>query len=266
MPARILIVLLLLALTGWSADEAPFKAEVDFGKKLVADLQARRLDAIEAQFDRTKVGDGAGATLATMAMVLPADTPTAIDVAGLNLKTTMWTGKGKIHEVTLSLQYQFGSRWFRVDARWRQPEGGARLIEGFHITPLPASLQQINGFTLASKSLEHYAVLALAIALPVFTLAVVVVCVRTPMRPLWHKALWIVAILFGMPTLTMDWTTGATLLQLLRFQIGSAAFFKAPLGPLLLSISLPLGAIVFLYKRRSLLGAKEGGGVPATTS
>lgn len=263
MPARIFIFTLLLALAG-CIDQATFDTEAELGKRLVADLQARSFDAIEAQLDRAAVGDGARATLAKMADALPTDTPTSIDIAELQVRTVAWVGKGTTRHIALSLQYRFGDKWFLVNARWRRPDTGPLLVEGLHITPLNASLQEINRFTLEGKSAVHYAVLALAVALPIFTLVVLVLCVRTPMRR-WRKALWIVAILLGVTTLSLDWTTGALLWQPLRFLIGSAGFGKLPLAPAILQISLPLGAIVFLFRRRSLTRSVSGDGVRAAT-
>jgi hypothetical protein len=262
-PVRVFIFTLLLALVG-CVDEATVNTEAEFGKRLVSDLQARSFEAIEAQLDRTAVGDGARAALVKMADALPTDAPTSIDVAGLHVHTVAWAGKGTTRHVFVLLQYRFGDKWFLFDARWRKPDAGPLLVEGLHITSLKASLQEINRFGLDGKSAAHYAVLALAVALPVFTLVVLVLCVRTPMRR-WRKAFWIVAILLGVTTLSLNWTTGALAWQPLRFQAGSAGFWKTPLGPAILQISFPLGAIVFLFRRRSLRRPVAGDGVHAAT-
>jgi hypothetical protein len=245
-PALLFIFALLLALTG-CVDEETFKADVELGKSLVEALQARRLDSIDARFDRAAVGSGSRAALAKMAALLPADAPTSIEVAGVH--TLSWAGKG-VRRVALSLQYRFGDKWFLVSAQWRRPDaGGSPIVESLHVAPLRASLQEINRFTLEEKSPIHYTVFALAVALPLFTLAVLVRCLRTPMSR-WRKVFWLVAILVGLTTFSLDWTSGAMLWRPLHAQLASASFTKTDLGPVILSISVPLGAIVFLFRPR----------------
>jgi hypothetical protein len=264
-PALFFIFTLLLALTGCAVDEATFITEIEFGKRLVADLQARNLTAIEAQLDRATMSDDSRANLAKMAELLPAGAPpTAIDVAGLRVRTVGWAGKGTTRRITLSLQYQFGDKWFLVDTRWRRPETAPPLVERLHVTVLGASLQEMNRFSLEGKSALHYGVLALAVVLPVFTLVVLVLCLRTPMR-LRRKVLWIPAILLGVTPLSVNWTTGDMLWKPLNVQAGPVAFAKPSLGPATLSTSVPLGAIVFLFRRRSRKRALAGDGTDAAS-
>ena len=247
MPALLFIFALLLVLTG-CVDQETFNAEVEFGKRLVANLQARKLDAIDARLDRAAVGDGSRAALAKMAQLLPAGAPTSIEVAGLNVHTVNWADKGTTRHVALSLQYQFGDKWFLVNARWRRPDTGALLIESLHVGPLRASLQEINRFALGGKSAIHYTVLGLAVALPLFSLTVLGLCLLTPI-PVWRKALWSVPILFGLTTVSLNWTSGAMVWQPLHVLILSGGYSQTDLGPVILSIALPLGAIVFLLRR-----------------
>lgn len=250
MPARLFILALLLVLAG-CVDETPFNTEVELGKSLVEALQARRLDTIEARLDPAAVGGGAREALAKMAALLPTGAPTSIEVAGVNANTVSWAGKGTIRHVALSLQYQFGDNWFLVNARWRRLDTGPPVIENLHVGPLRASLQELNRFTLEEKSPIHYTVLGLAVALPIFTLVVLGLCLYAPM-PRWRKLLWALPILLGVTTFSLDWTSGAMLWRPLHAQAASASFAKTDLGPAILSISFPLGAILFLFRRRSL--------------
>src|SRR5690606_22520365 len=137
---------------------------------------------------------------ARMAKMLPADTPTSIEVARLGINTVSLPGKAPERRVSLALQYRFGDRWFLVRARWRRPEAGVARIASLNVGPLPTSLQQINRFELAGKSRLHYTVLGWAIVLPLFTLAALWLCLRAPI-PRWRKALWAVVIAFGVTTL-----------------------------------------------------------------
>ena len=256
-PALLIILTLLLALAG-CADETPFNAEVDLGKSLVEALQARRLDAIEARLDHAAVGGGSRAALAKMAALLPTDTPTSIKVAGVNANTVSLTEKGTVRHVALSLQYQFGDKWFLVNARWRRLDTGPPLVESLHVGPLRASLQEINRFALEGKSAIHYTVLALAVVLPLFTLAVFALCLRTPM-PRWRKVLWSPVILLGLTPLSLDWTSGAMLWRPVHVLILSGGFNTTELGPVIISIAVPLGAVLFLLRRRRILARSRRG-------
>jgi hypothetical protein len=71
MPARLLIIALLLTLAGWGEAKAP-DAEAEFGKLLVRNLQARNIEAILAQADPAAIGYGGRAALEGMADLLPA--------------------------------------------------------------------------------------------------------------------------------------------------------------------------------------------------
>ena len=245
MPALVFIFALLLSLTG-CVDEETFNTDIELGKSLVEALQAKRLDSIDAQLDRAAVGSRSRAALAKMAALLPADAPTSIEVVGVH--TVSWAGKG-VRRVALSLQYQFGDKWFLVSAQWRRPDaGGPPIVESLHVAPLRASLQEINRFALEAKSPIHYTVLGLAVALPLFTLAVLALCLFTPM-PLWRKVLWSVPILFGMSAINLNWTSGAMIWQPLQIVPLSGGYSQTDLGPVILSIALPLGAIVFLLRR-----------------
>ncbi len=73
-----------------------------------------------------------------------------------------------------------------------------------------------------------------------------------------RKWLWIVFIPFGFGRLSFNWTTGRVLFNPLsvHFQLLGAAAVKHGLyAPWIISISVPLGAIVFLIRRKRLAAA-----------
>lgn len=87
-------------------------------------------------------------------------------------------------------------------------------------------------------------------------------------RNLRRKWLWVIAILVGLPKFSINWTTGEIggfittagggfqihpSLQLLG--IGYNRFGEY--GPWFVSLSLPLGALIFLWRRRKLTRPKE---------
>jgi hypothetical protein len=92
--------------------------------------------------------------------------------------------------------------------------------------------------------------LAAMIAASAFSLAVLFLCLRTQMR--WpRKTLWAIAILLGVARFQLNWTDGAFAMEPLNVQILSAGYVRASqLSPWILSVSVPLGAIVFLVRRK----------------
>jgi hypothetical protein len=93
----------------------------------------------------------------------------------------------------------------------------------------------------------------------IFTLVVLVVCIRTKMKR--RKWLWILFILFGFGKLSVNWATGQWGVMVLAAQLFSASGTAAYLGPWIVSVSLPVGAVLFLIKRRRLEArpAADGG-------
>ena len=105
-------------------------------------------------------------------------------------------------------------------------------------------------FRLEGKSLLHYAVLGLVVALPIFTIYALVACFMTRMPG--RKWAWALFILFGVGSVALNWTTGEWEFQPLRLQLLSASATAALYQPWVLSASFPLGAVIFLFRRRRL--------------
>src|SRR5262245_8495403 len=237
----------LMLFTGCSPDAA-LNTYPEFGKSLVAELQARNFEAVEAKLDLALKRTTTRAKLLEMAQVLPATAPTSVRVAQLHVMSTWQLAGSEPRRVWLALQYQFTDTWVLATFVWRENERGFQAIDGFQITPLPASLETINRFTLVDKGLTHHVVLGLAVALPLFTVFGLVLCLTTSM-PWRRKTLWALAILFGVTVLRFNWTNGVVVdWQPLSFQLFSAGYAHPELGPPMISLALPLGAIIFLSR------------------
>ena len=253
----LLALMILIALAGCSPDAA-LNAYPEFGKSLVVDLQARNFDAIETKLDLTLRRTTTRAKLVEMAEVLPTTQPTSIRVAELHVASTWKLAGSAPRQVALAMQYQFGEKWVLVAVVWRENERGFRAIDSLQITPLRASLQTLNHFTMADKGITHHVVLALAVALPLFSVFVLVLCLTTSMT-LRRKMLWALAILFGVTVLRFNWTNGAVDWQPLHVQLLSAGYAHPELGPAIFSLAVPLGAIIFLSRH----GWNRFAGVPS---
>ncbi len=132
-----------------------------------------------------------------------------------------------------------------------QKETSRTTIAGMHVRIIPESLIKANEFTLLKKTFPQYLILSLAMLFPAFSLYVLALCLWSKIGP--RKWVWACFILIGVGRLGIDWTNGQLDFQFLAIQVLSAGAFAFPYGPWDISISLPLGAILFLANHRDLL-------------
>lgn len=86
--------------------------------------------------------------------------------------------------------------------------------------------------------------------MPIPILCTLIQCVRTRVKRKW---LWIPFILIGIGSVQRNWTMGQLGLQPLSLHIPGAALTRGGLyAPWILSVSFPLGAVLFQRKRRKL--------------
>ena len=205
-----------------------------------------KFEQIENGLDPSIVDSGIRGTLAKMSAMFPTERAKSIKVVGANI----FHG-AEYSETNITLEYEFPSKWLLASVVIRK-KGVSPTITGLHVEPLSDSLEHINSFTLKDKSVLQYLVLLMAIVLPLFTIYVLVLCVRT--RPLKRKWLWIIFVLVGLVQFSVNWTTGEWHVTPLAFRI-PCGFAGHPLyGPWTVAAYLPLGAILFLRERKKKFG------------
>ncbi|MCP4611024.1 MAG: hypothetical protein GY845_20135 [Planctomycetes bacterium] len=151
---------------------------------------------------------------------------------------------------TLTYQLQFEDVWLLAIVTVDGVSGNQKIYR-FHVKPIPKSLKEINAFTFSDKSFRHYIILLIAIGIPVFIIYTIVLCARTKMKRKW---LWIIVILLGVGRCSFNWTSGQMVIQLIFIQlIPTSAFKGGPYAPWIINISVPVGALLFLMKRRKIM-------------
>ena len=154
----------------------------------------------------------------------------------------------------LTYQYQFTNAWVLAEVTI-ETAGVSKKVIGISLNPIPKSLGEQNAFTLSGKGIQHYVLLIFAVVVPVFVIWTVVLCARAKIRKKW---LWIAFILAGITKLNLTWTTGQMDFHPIAFQIPGAGVMKMGLyAPWILTVSFPLGAILFMVKRRKLQSVEE---------
>jgi hypothetical protein len=212
-------------------------------------LRQGQYEAIQKDMDASITTADTHDILVKMAALIPPQDPVSVKVIGANQFHTPDN-----YKINLTFEYQFPTNWLLINVAL-QKKDGVSSIYGFHVEPISDSLENYNRFTLSGKSAFQYAMLALAILIPIFTLYVLVLCIRTKMKK--RKWLWIIFILFGFGKITVSWTTGHWQWGLLQFQLLGASAFAPPFGAWLIAVSVPLGAILFLIRRKKLTASIE---------
>lgn len=139
--------------------------------------------------------------------------------------------------------------------------GGTRRVGGVRIERAAAPLAEVNAFHLSGKTWWHVLVLSLAVTAAGVSLLAAVAAARTPMPRRW---LWAAVALVGISRFTLDWTSGAYVWAPLHVVFFSAGFFRpGVVGPWLISVGFPLGALAALYRVRQFRRTQMPGAPPS---
>jgi hypothetical protein len=185
--------------------------------------------------------------LTQMRALIPAGAPSVTEVVGYNVNHL-----NGVPSYNVTFQFGFGAKWLLINAAWREQSNAPRVVIGMRAVPLERSLQETNAFNFRNARLIHYLVLGAALLNPLFVLISLVACLRTPFAR--RKWLWVIFVLCGFVQFSLNWTTGATDFRLISVQLfGAGVMASSPFSPWILSVSFPIGAIAFWFKRRHLL-------------
>lgn len=215
----------------------------------IALLRQNQFEPIEKDLDPSLKSVITEGMLTKMAAAIPSQDPISVKVIG-----AQQVRNPDLYRINLSFEYQFPSKWLLINVATQKKDGLSTII-GFNIYPLSDSLENLNKFTLTGKNLFEYAMLALAVLIPLFTLYALVLCIGTKMQK--RKWLWIIFVLIGLCKLTVNWTTAQWQFAPLSFQLFGASAFAPMYGSWLISISAPVGAIVFFFRRKKFITPVE---------
>jgi hypothetical protein len=207
-------------------------------------LRQQQFEVIETDADSSIAGASLHETLVKMSALIPPGEPTSVTLVGAQQRKMAGTST-----VNLTFEYGFSGKWLITNVAVKK-QGDKTTIVGFTVIPQPTSLEEQNKFTLSGKTTGHYLVLALAIVFPFLTLYALVVCIRTKFRG--RKWPWVLFVIFGLGTFSVNWTTGKGVFLPLSFQLFSAGASAPLYGPWTLAVSVPVGAVTFLLLRKKL--------------
>lgn len=124
-------------------------------------------------------------------------------------------------------------------------------IYHLNFAPYNKSLQEINRFSFKDKRSIHYFFFIMLILVPLFIFISIFFCIKTPLKRKW---LWIIFILLGFVAFKLNWTSGDYEIQILQFKLlGAGIINYGVISPWILSFSVPIGAIIFWFKRFKII-------------
>jgi len=176
----------------------------------------------------------------------PTQSPDSIQLIRLNISSIQDNDSKETIIKEATIQYQFKSNWYLENLAYAQ-RGNAMQLLNYSFNKLPNSLQKINEVVLSETSVLQYFALATTIMIFMIIIFALFKCIiATNLKRKW---LWIIFILVGFFQFNFNWTTQAFTINPLFFQVLGAGFYRASrYTPLMLSFSIPLGAIMFLIK------------------
>ncbi|ULU25736.1 hypothetical protein [Dyella terrae] len=218
----------------------------EVAKSVLEQVRQGDLEAVKSKLDdKLLQNPDIDAKLKEVAGYFPAGAPRSAKLVGTNTVT----GNG-ISRYNLTYEYEFADGWVLGNVVLAG-EGDAVRVEGVHVQRMEKSLEAQNAFTLSGKGVAHWITLLACIAIPLLSVYAFVLCLRTPITH--RKWLWALSTLFGVTTLRFNWTSGAFDFQLLSVQLFGSSSFSSPYGPIIIGLSLPLGALWFLACRSGLM-------------
>jgi hypothetical protein len=225
------------------------KDDDTFARRFLDSVRAGDYTAADQMLDASLRGEKSATGLYELNRVLAHGEPVSVEVIGCNIFSNA-NAQGTTRTTNLSYQIHFADSWAAGNVAVGHTSGGISVL-GSRFQPVPDSLEALNRFTFAGKSVVHYLVFAACIVVPAFILVALVVCIRSRVGRKW---LWIIFILLGFVEFRFDWVTGHFDVQPISFTLfGASAFRPSPYASWILGFAIPVGAIIFLVARRRLV-------------
>ncbi|MFT3996886.1 MAG: hypothetical protein QM667_05725 [Asticcacaulis sp.] len=218
--------------------------QVSQSKDFVAVMQSHDTSAVRAQINPDYIDANFDLIMDRVYLYLPQETPRNIQPVGYLVQEREGT-----RFTFVALEYEFSDRWI-IAAITVEPTSDKQTIAGFNLNTYRASLFERTAFRFQGQSAEHYLFLGLAVANLVFCAITLFVCIAAP-RVRW-RFVWILLILLGVGLMSFNWLEGRMAMSLIGASLPPTRFSFALYQPLIILMSVPLGAILFWLNFRRL--------------
>lgn len=220
-------------------------AEHEFAKRYLALLAAHRTDSALALLAPSIPAGNVRTVMPAIESVLVITKLDSLHYIGFN-ETTMLGTDGATRTVNFTFEAPTTTGEWMYGNVALTHAGTELRVAAFSAYPIPRSLEAINAFSMDRASWLHLLFLGLAILMPVATLCVAAYVVRSRMPRRW---LWAVAALVASPVFALNWTTGRAGMTNTLFHLFGSGFLRpGAAAPVMLSVGVPVGAIVAWFK------------------
>lgn len=222
------------------------KDEMNFAKSYLVEIRERNFDYVLSHIDPDLPVKLTKEKLEEIAAYFPSGQLLSTELIGSQVHTNNQAWQGNF-----SFEYEFESGWAVANVVMKRIDNKTTVI-GFNVFRTAASQKSLNKFELSGKSALHYIVLTLACIVPVFIIFSLFYCIKTPIPK--RKWLWVLFILGGIGSISINWSTGEFGFKILHYILFSASATTASeYAPWIITAAFPLGAIIFWFKRKSFI-------------
>jgi len=258
MRKHFLFLLLLIGLFGCNVpSELPVpdsaKTADSFSRTFIDKIISGQTESAFADIDPEVFNDKTKEFISNARLHINGATPKKYRVVEANWTSGVSIKTSKFTNYRLGYEYEFekGNILFTTVIKEKD---GKFSVTAFNLEFLPAPLSELTKFTLTGKSVLHYIFLVLCILVPLFILTTLIFMLFSKMTTK-KKIIWsFIILLVSLPKFIINWSDGQFDFSLLNITLLGSGFNKPTLySAWLLSFHIPLGAIIYWFKRKNLL-------------
>jgi hypothetical protein len=248
----VLCLILLLAISACgiplTSSQIEGTAEAALLKKVHDALKNRDLVAAKGFFNPLVFAKPESeAAFPAMAELVPQQQPQSVEF--LTWVVNQSSTDGRSAQVVAQYKYS-DTDWLTVTAAF-SGEGTTLRVDSYYLNRGSTSYQNTEWLSFANAGAAQLIFFAFVMGALLISLATCILCFTTP--GLRRKWLWAIASFIGVATFTMNWSTGELSFTPIYVGIPTANYTQDATGVWYLTFLVPVGAIVFLIKRRQLV-------------
>lgn len=245
-----------LAATSCSGDEFLKRAtppDVDARSREYLELFThRQTDAALARVPFEMQTPEARQKLAAMTAILAGQHFDSTKVIGANLLDLHG-----IRHAKLTYELHSAGGWYLANISTIDSAGDWR-VDGVAVDSLRRPLEQEEWFPLRGQTSRHYLWLSVALLGSLISIGSAIFIATRRQMP--RRGWWVLGALVGIGSFTLNWSNGAYAFSLASVQLFAGGWVRAgPYSPIMISFSIPIGAILALrsYRRWKAAGAAQ---------
>ena len=230
--------------------------EADFAQNWLERLRAGDYEYAYNHADEELKADLTPEVFESFVLVYPKENVKNLSLLQWQYKKFKSLKSGDFSRYDFVYEYEFENNQYAVVRILLERNENGLSVIGANITRTADSQKNINKFTLMNKSAKYYVILFFALLMPVYSLCMFVLCLCTHF-PLRQKIPWLLFISVGFGAVDINWTTGMIHIQLLHIHLLSAAALIRSDFAWHIVFGIPVGAILFWFKRKKILAAAK---------